>query len=73
VTRYDTDTLKQHDHHRRPGATIVETQSETHITPSGTTQPFTWTAGTITPPDCEAKAASAVEAVNSRGRSLPTG
>jgi trans-aconitate methyltransferase len=49
VTRYDADTLNRTITTVVPDATIVETRSETHITPSGTTQPFTWTAGTITP------------------------
>ena len=71
VTRDDADALKSTFTTVVPDAANVETQSETQITPSGTTQPFTWTAGTITPPrDCEAKVASSVEAVDSRGRVL---
>ena len=34
-----------------PGATISATRDEIHTTPSGTTQPFTWIAGTITFPN----------------------
>jgi trans-aconitate methyltransferase len=33
-----------------PGATITTTRNEVHATPSGTTQPFTWIAGTTARP-----------------------
>jgi hypothetical protein len=49
VTRYDAGTLDELITAAVPGATIVAARNETHITPRGTTQPFTWTAGTVAP------------------------
>jgi trans-aconitate methyltransferase len=47
VCRYDAETLNETITAAVLGATIVATRAELHITPSGTTQPFTWTAGTV--------------------------
>jgi ubiquinone/menaquinone biosynthesis C-methylase UbiE len=49
VACYDAGTLDDMITAAVPGATIVAARDETHITPSGTTQPFTWTAGIVAP------------------------
>ncbi len=46
VSRYDKDELGDTILAAIPTATIAATHDETHTTPSGTTQPFTWIAGT---------------------------
>ena len=48
VSRYDAETLAGAITTAVPGATIIATLDEDHTTPSGATQPFTWTAGTVT-------------------------
>ena len=47
VVRYDKDELGKTILAAIPAATIVATRDETHTTPTGTTQPFTWVAGTM--------------------------
>ncbi len=48
VSRYDAEGLTDTITTAVPDATIIATRDEDHVTPSGATQPFTWTAGTVT-------------------------
>jgi hypothetical protein len=48
VSRYDAESLSATITTAVPGASIIATLHEDHTTPSGATQPFTWTAGTVT-------------------------
>ncbi len=47
VSRYDPTSLATTIRTAIPAATITASRAETHTTPSGATQPFTWVAGTI--------------------------
>lgn len=48
VSRYDAQTLTDTITTAVPTATISASHDETHTTPSGMNQPFTWIVGTIT-------------------------
>jgi trans-aconitate methyltransferase len=73
VTRYDADTLTSTITAVFSNATIVATRSETHITPSGTTQPFTWIAGTITPLSAKPRSIECGSQSQSKSDPLATG
>ena len=47
VARYDPTSLGDAIGTALPAATITASRAETHTTPSGATQPFTWVAGTV--------------------------
>jgi SAM-dependent methyltransferase len=47
VSRYDPGALSETVLAAVPGATVSAWRHETHLTPSGATQPFTWIAGSV--------------------------